>query len=144
MDDKVPTTPPAKVPPLSPGEMPTVIVKEDELPTPIIDYSKIKAKSKSLGKRNLQEEFENADKKRSKDDAHSEYLQKRIESIKKQLQKTQDEYDKVTDEYEKRLEETAKMTFKLPSTKKHKNKDRKSSNKKKQNRKNTSNKMSRK
>ena len=109
MDNKVPTTPPPKVSPLSPGEMPTVIVKEDELPTPKIDIERLERQS-ILGKRNLQTEFENADK----EDARSKRVGLALEEIKTRLERQKQEDLKSVEEYQKRLDETAKMTLKLP------------------------------
>lgn len=132
MDNKVPTTPPAKVPPLSPGEMPTVIVNENELPTVIVDIKKLERQS-NLEKRNLQEEFENADK----EDARSKKVGLALEEIQNRLKRQYEEDLKRGEEYQKRVDETAKMTLKLPA-KRQKTGGRKSSKRNKKHRKKTS------
>lgn len=146
MDDKVPTTPPAKVPPLSPGEMPTVIVKADELPTPKIYIERLERQT-ILGKRNLQTEFENAGsgpstegdlKNTSKEDARSKKVGLALEEIQNRAERQYEKYLKRGEEYQKRVDETAKMTLKLPAKKQKTEGGRKSNRKNKKHRKKTS------
>jgi hypothetical protein len=119
-------TPPKKVGLTNSDDVPTVIVDR----TPQVDYSKFKPMSGTLGKRNLQTEL---------DDAHGEYLKNRIENINKELQQTEEDHDNSIEEYQNRVNETAKMTLKLPLPKKPKQEGGRKSNKKnKKHRKKTS------
>lgn len=141
MDNKVPTTPPAKVAPLSPGEMPTVIVDEDKLNTPLLNIEELKRQSNlgkiNLGKRNLQAELDDA----YVEDARSKRVRLALEEIKTRLERQNQENRKVEEEYSNRVNETAKMTFKLPPPKKG---GRKSNKRNKKHRKKTSKRRSRK
>ena len=125
-------TPPQKVALTNSDDVPTVIVNEDQLQTPILDYSKLKPIS-NLGKRNLKEEFENA----SNEDARSKKVGLALEEIQNRLKRQYEEDLKKDDEYNNRVDETAKMTFKLPA-KRQKTGGRKSSKRNKKHRKKTS------